>query len=141
MKQIMKLAGILALMRLLYSCDMLATETMSIPDRIQAFEDDLNNGDYTLQNHFHPDMSGYDNYADAATLNTGVLGEANAPFSFGTPVVSGSSASGSFSSNGGADGSYTATMREDGADNWKIYEMKIYGSSTSSDYLPIRVLE
>ena len=76
-------------------------DEVTIPERISELESDLNNADYgSVYLNFHPDMPSYDLYKSESTINAGVLDEAYAPFDFGTPVGSGSSVTGTFSSQG-----------------------------------------
>ncbi len=109
-------------------------DEVTIPERISELETDLNNGDYgSVYLNFHPDMPSYDSYKSESVINVGFLSDVYAPFNFGTPTVLGSSASGTFSHSLGGTGTYTATMKEDGSDNWKILSLSItIGTSTST---------
>ena len=74
-------------------------------------------------------MVSYESYADGSVIAAGPLGTGNEPFTFGTPTVTDSgsnkTATGTVTSGGGLDDTYTAVMKEDGDDNWKIYSFTI----------------
>ena len=110
-------------------------DEVTIPERISELESDLNNADYgSVYLNFHPDMPSYDSYKSESTINAGILDETYIPFSFGTPDVLGSTASGAFSHSLGASGTYTATMKEDGSDNWKILSLTIDVNGNTTTY-------
>ncbi len=126
---------------ILSGCDFLQEEdeTVSISKRIELFQSDLNNSNYSgLDDNFHPDMISFDNYQDSTVISSGPLQISNAPFTFGSPSVSDTNTSGekraegSFENDLGATGTYDAIMKEDGDENWKILEITI--TIGSSDY-------
>lgn len=130
LKNILKVAGLVLLVALFFSCEEDSNDEVSVKERIEKFQDSLNDGDYDgLDKHFHPDMVSYDSYADGSVIAAGPLGSGNEPFNLGTPTVTDSgsnkTATGTVTSGGGLDDSYTAVMREDGDDNWKIYSFTI----------------
>ncbi len=135
-KNILKIAGLLLLITLFFSCEEDSAEEYSIKERINAFEDDLNDGDYDdLADNFHPDMPSYDTYQDGSVLNAGHIAEAYYPFNFSEPSpTSGSgtvTVTGTFS-NSADSGSYEANMKEDGDDNWKILKLVITIGTTQT---------
>lgn len=144
MKNIMKATVLLILILMVFSCSLFEDQPeVIIASRIDSFESDLNNGNYSnLQNHLHPDMISYDSYSDPAVIMTGPLAEANKNFTFGLAVSKKSGndyiAGGNFSSDGGADTEYVAVMRETG-DDWKILTMTI--DPDSSDPYIIKTLK
>ena len=110
-------------------------EEVTIPERISELETDLNNGDYgSVYLNFHPDMEAYSQSKSEDYINKGVWDEAYYPFDFGTPIGSGSSISGTFSNKGFTNGTYTATMKEDGSDNWKILAITITAGTNDTTF-------
>ena len=113
---------------------------MSISDRIDAFEEDLNKEDRSdIYTHFHENTANREQIADATVLNDGPLGYANEPFTLtaGTPEDYGTSGQKSVSvdisnANVSVDDPIKATfiMQEDssGSGNWLIREISMtYG--------------
>ena len=102
-----------------------ASETVSIAERIQLLQDDLNAADYdSVYLNFHPEMDTYYQCKDGTTFSNGSFPESYAPFTFGSPTITNNVATGTLSS-GGINGTYTFTMKEDGEDNWKILIFQI----------------
>ncbi|QEN07257.1 hypothetical protein EXM22_04370 [Oceanispirochaeta crateris] len=137
LKNTLKIAGAAFLVLMFFGCDLLdEAATYSITERIEAFEDTLNDGDYSnLKTHFHPAMESYDTYLKEEVFSSGPLSSGNAPFNFELLATTDGSgddktASGTLTHLNLDDGLFTATMREDGDDNWKIYDMTI----TVDDY-------
>ena len=132
-KKIVLLLPLVVLSILFIGCgQLLPDETVSISDRIDKFEDDLNDGNYNnLNDNFHPEMISYYNYLDSSVISSGPLQSDNAPFTFGSPTTRDTNTSGEKSATGlftnglGATGSYSAIMKEDGDDIWKILEITI----------------
>ena len=106
-------------------------EDVTIKERIQMLEDDLNDGDYNnVYKNFHPEMISYNSYKDGSAINTGVLDESYASFSFSDPIVSNiTTINGTFNSENGPNGTYSGTMKEDGTDNWKILSITIISTT------------
>ncbi len=126
---------LLAILTIFSSCeDLLSTASDEVTDatiseRIDLFEDDLNSGNYdNVYLNFHPDMISYESYKDGSTINVGILDDDYYPFTFGTPSPDSGSGNvdvtGTFS-NSVYSGTYSATMKEDGSDNWKILSLTI----------------
>ena len=121
--QIILLTTLLAITFILTSCEEL-TE-VSISERFKLLEEDLNNNDYdSLYLNFHPYMNNYDQIKDGTAFDSSVLAEAYNDFDFYNLSITGSSVSGDFYSDG-PSGTFTATMKEDGENNWKIYVLSI----------------
>lgn len=118
------------------SCELEEGEgTATIAERIVLLEKDLNYDNYAgVYENFHPDMASYDSYKDERIIDSGVMSKAYVPFNFGPPSISGEVATGTFKHDGGAFGTYTATMKEDGTDNWKILVMIISAGGDSITY-------
>ena len=138
MKNILKIAGLVLIVSLFFSCEEDKAEEMTVAERINAFEADLDNGDYAnIADNFHPEMTSYETYQDGDVLNTGHIRSSYAPFDFSDPSTSGSgtvTATGSFANNVVSDGTYTASMKEDGDNNWKILSIVISAGTDQEIY-------
>jgi len=131
--KILKHAGI-ALMVLFsfvfLSCEEDLASSLSVPERIAAFQTGVNNESYsTLYTNFHPDMSSYQQIKEPGYFSNSPL--QNTPITFGTPtVIDGANADEKTFAGSMTDGNdivyaYTGTMRteSEGSDNWLIWEL------------------
>lgn len=89
-------------------------ESMSVSERMEAFKNDVNNLDYlALKQHTHPDATQYALAGTAAVWNTYFYDN-----TFVITSISGTTA------NVTCHGvNYTFSLKEDGDDNYKIYEV------------------
>ncbi len=129
MKTVLRWMSVVIILGFWGSCELFEDEvTLSkkvAKERMTAFQNDLNTGDYgTLRDNFHPSMPSYNSYRDKTIFTTGPLKSGNKPFTFGCPKVEGTKVTGSFKNGHSAHGSYSAEMKKDG-DGWKIYSLKI----------------
>lgn len=118
------------------SCELLEdVSTVSITERIELFEDDVNSGiDTDIAENFHPDMESklQANWGPIFTLG-GPLDESHRPMNFASPTITSTSVSGEMLAEGiyidddDLSGSYSMTMKEDGSDKWYIKAIELNG--------------
>lgn len=137
MKKILNASLIVLIILMVFSCDLFSEDGLSITERIQSFQDDLNNDNYSnLINHYHPDMVGYDQWKDTSNYDSTPISQDEDGFNFYNIIVSGSSASGSFScDSSGASGTFSAVMKESDG-NWLIYSLTITVGATDFEINP-----
>ena len=121
MKKGVIIAAVVLVSLMLAGCPGLP-EPVSIEERINLFEKDLNDGK-DLQGHFHPELLDYENIADEEVFKSGPLSTTNAPFNISEPVITGDVASCTFY-NTASDGMMEFTMKLDGYD-YKILKLMV----------------
>lgn len=132
-----------AVVLLLGSCDQLMSSLfgVTIEGRIESFRAALNEENRDdMQEHFHPDMTNYQQLADPKVFDGGPLAYANSTFVFGVPDVEDDVAVCSYLDGNGATGTIEFTMKRDGL-NYKIFKLKLTLDSSSTVYELKRVLE
>jgi len=98
-------------------------DSVSIPERINAFISNLNTGSYdTLYTHLHPTTSQYNQKKDGDTW----LGDfPSSTYSIGTLEISGAIATTTISGGTYSSRPIRFTMLEDGRDVWMIDKLEI----------------
>lgn len=120
---------------LLASCEqllnmLLSSSGVTIAERIQQFEADLNAADRSnIQKNFHPSMANYYQLSDPAVLEDGPLSSVNKTFNIGTPDIDGTYVTATFSHKY-ASGTIDLTMALDG-DDYKIKRLDVTISQTT----------